>query len=992
MKVNCLVLLLPSTVAWVPLAPSRPRSHQLIRRLRNTRSPPPRNVVVALSPQQWPLTSSASTWVSRGLLAGPLPATSDHVTTAAVERGLRLAGEGDLNAGVNALEEVLAAASENWVAWYALSKILYLARRDSKKAYRARAEVALLISMHLRPERVVTDASLVPGPTANCTFAAFSCTVTDKKIFGRGKGYCDGQNTKRMGAPAAVVSDVRMVRALLKASGFDAPAVRSYFGLADAPDFGVGVMMAKRIAAFDRPEAVLSLARCLPPLGGGIPRVLDTLIRLFVIGMAVDAKAAAASLGVDAIAALRRLGMLADSPRPLCSASSVAPSLFPHGVIGLVTITPLQVPKRVAAAENGVLTEKTTCVWIATDWAPPVPVSMEEEPVMYLGPGSISLLRHLPALTATRCNSLVPPPRWLDMCCGSGVQGVVAAASGRLVSTPLFPRGSNQMVRAQALIDYVDVNVRALRFAGFNSCLNRAYGKVGDFFLGDLYSALPNGRRGGVKRKPFSRRPTTGVGDTFGSLSGYYDVILANPPYVPVPPILNDHIRRYDVFSADPSGAGDGILKRIVGDVSDFLGVRTVEHLPQKTTGTPSTCSDKLKQDGQFIGGDCGVHSMALRAVIRTSLLSVMAFSLPEQQARPNVAVVIMRGISGSGKSTAVARVHEAMLSLTHGVARKTDMGTILMTGGDDAPFTNHIEFVVCSADTYFVGNTTGQYTFDRRKLQQAHAKCFNSFLESISAVSQQNSREKRTKFVVVDNTNSMLWEYEKYIEAAKSQAHASTIHVLELNTTLQSAASDKPSTWKSALTACAERNLHGVSFGLCSALEARWEQDSSAVVIPAGGVAASTPNGGADSTRNHGLKIAAGATTHSGVLASVTELPNPTQDLDRLFPADLASARCAVVYDAPPSTAEGYTARRSGRGGDFDFEARAWAEHLQGCGLKTTSNSIIFWSLLDADSNGSSSGLQVRLFPSRRAWSAVDASSEMAAFHAARWAVEGGG
>ena len=49
MKVNCLFLLLPSTVAWVPLPPSRPRSHQL-RRLRNTRSPPPRNVVVASAP------------------------------------------------------------------------------------------------------------------------------------------------------------------------------------------------------------------------------------------------------------------------------------------------------------------------------------------------------------------------------------------------------------------------------------------------------------------------------------------------------------------------------------------------------------------------------------------------------------------------------------------------------------------------------------------------------------------------------------------------------------------------------------------------------------------------------------------------------------------------------------------------------------------------------------------------------------------------------
>ena len=103
---------------------------------------------------------------------------------------------------------------------------------------------------------------------------------------------------------------------------------------------------------------------------------------------------------------------------------------------------------------------------------------LDEDPVMYIGMDSHGLVQTAPRQSVDSV---------LDLCCGSGVQGLVA---------------SRYSIRVVA----VDLNPRAVRFARFNAQLNgiRNY----DVRLGNLYEPIGEER---------------------------FDVILANPPFVPSP-------------------------------------------------------------------------------------------------------------------------------------------------------------------------------------------------------------------------------------------------------------------------------------------------------------------------------------------------------------------------------------------------------------------------------------------------------------------------
>lgn len=89
--------------------------------------------------------------------------------------------------------------------------------------------------------------------------------------------------------------------------------------------------------------------------------------------------------------------------------------------------------------------------------------------------------------------------------------------------------------------------------------------------------------------------------------------------------------------------------------------------------------------------------------------------------------VIILRGISGSGKST-------------HGRRLAGDRG------------------VICSADDFFM--VDGEYKFDFGKLQDAHSACFRKFLAALEA---------GTETVIVDNTNTQAWEISPYKLAGES-------------------------------------------------------------------------------------------------------------------------------------------------------------------------------------------------------------------------------
>lgn len=121
--------------------------------------------------------------------------------------------------------------------------------------------------------------------------------------------------------------------------------------------------------------------------------------------------------------------------------------------------------------------------------------------VMYLGHDSIGLSRVAPRFQSART---------LDLCCGCGVQGIVAADySAEVIGT--------------------DRSARAIRFSKFNAALN-AVERI-DFVLGDLYAPVSGER---------------------------FSAILANPPFVPTPPDAAPLLFR------DGGPNGEEILKRIM--------------------------------------------------------------------------------------------------------------------------------------------------------------------------------------------------------------------------------------------------------------------------------------------------------------------------------------------------------------------------------------------------------------------------------------------
>ena len=88
--------------------------------------------------------------------------------------------------------------------------------------------------------------------------------------------------------------------------------------------------------------------------------------------------------------------------------------------------------------------------------------------------------------------------------------------------------------------------------------------------------------------------------------------------------------------------------------------------------------------------------------------------------------VIIIRGVSGSGKST-----------FAH-----------LLTEED----------TICCADDFFV-NPFGEYIFDPKKLKAAHEYCKGKFLGLCMANAEK---------IVVANTNTSEWEFEEYEATAK--------------------------------------------------------------------------------------------------------------------------------------------------------------------------------------------------------------------------------
>jgi predicted kinase len=109
--------------------------------------------------------------------------------------------------------------------------------------------------------------------------------------------------------------------------------------------------------------------------------------------------------------------------------------------------------------------------------------------------------------------------------------------------------------------------------------------------------------------------------------------------------------------------------------------------------------------------------------------------------------LLILRGAPGSGKSTWIT--------------------------GNIAKQYSAEEYVICSADNFFVANGNGTYKFDPRLLGKAHGQC--QYLAN-------KAMESGLSLVVIDNTNITPKEYKPYIEMAAKHGYQVFQHVLNGN------------------------------------------------------------------------------------------------------------------------------------------------------------------------------------------------------------------
>ena len=123
-----------------------------------------------------------------------------------------------------------------------------------------------------------------------------------------------------------------------------------------------------------------------------------------------------------------------------------------------------------------------TTLLVATDWPIESVHLASASRVMPIGVDSLTLARGMPA-------GLCSNKRVLDVCCGSGIQALAAAAAGA------------------SHVTASDISPRAVRFTRFNAALNAQPSVIA--LCGDGLDAVRGER---------------------------FDVILANPPFVAVPP------------------------------------------------------------------------------------------------------------------------------------------------------------------------------------------------------------------------------------------------------------------------------------------------------------------------------------------------------------------------------------------------------------------------------------------------------------------------
>ena len=158
--------------------------------------------------------------------------------------------------------------------------------------------------------------------------------------------------------------------------------------------------------------------------------------------------------------------------------------------------------------------------------------------------------------------------------------------------------------------------------------------------------------------------------------------------------------------------------------------------LPSKVQnlGSPQTIDGKVEQQCDIIDG---AHIPTQVAVKDIEKYDYMDFTFLKNMKTishitKSKVMFIMRGLSGSGKSTIVKVIQSVYKTA-----------------------------VVCSADNYFMKN--GEYKFKQQELTAAHSQCLDNARQAC---------ESGCSPVIIDNTNVKCWEMVKYFKVANSNSY----------------------------------------------------------------------------------------------------------------------------------------------------------------------------------------------------------------------------
>ena len=221
-----------------------------------------------------------------------------------------------------------------------------------------------------------------------------------------------------------------------------------------------------------------------------------------------------------------------------------------------------------------------TDLWFVTDLHPSVLSTTtvgrnSDGTVMYIGPDSLALVQHTPPVMYAGAANV------LDLCTGSGIQAIVALTNTDTTHHEQQHHSDNDHNRIPSRATCVDINPRALRFVEFNALLNGiSLDRVRCICLD-------------ITKEPLADVASTLLSTTTNK---EFDLVLANPPFIPVPPSSTQILQRYGLFS---SGGADGetVLKRVVKLASRLLHDYGTAAIVSEFVNAPSSTNNNNNTD-----------------------------------------------------------------------------------------------------------------------------------------------------------------------------------------------------------------------------------------------------------------------------------------------------------------------------------------------------------------------------------------------------------